>query len=111
MTDEQASDQSNSLLLTTLVGVCFPLAGDDFAKHYNTIAVHEGNAGQTFAVLEGVADQRLLRLKAALGHFVGLQGVRIFHLLSSSFLAHLPAQLGDAASRASATHKSNRCPC
>ena len=33
----------------------------DLAKHDNAVAVEEGNAGETLAVLEGVDHQRLLR--------------------------------------------------
>merc|ERR1739842_50791 len=86
-----------SLLLATLVISLLALAAHDLAKHHHAVAIHEGNTGQTLAVLEGVADQRLLRLEAALSHLVGLQGVRILHLLATSLLAHLPLQGRDTA--------------
>ena len=55
-----------------------------------------------------VAHKRLLWLEAALGHLVGLEGMRVLHLLATGLLAHLPLELGDVASRASAPHKTDR---
>merc|ERR1711897_2487 len=49
----------------------------------NAVAVHEGNAGEALAILEGVAHQGLLRLEAALSHLVGLQRVWVLHLLAA----------------------------
>merc|ERR1719229_832238 len=63
--------------------------------------------GQALAVLKGVADQRLLRLEAALSHLVGLQGVRVLHLLATSLLAHLPLQGRDTACSTAAAHEAN----
>ena len=37
------------------------LDGDHLSQHDNTVSVHEGNTGETLAVLEGVDHQRLLR--------------------------------------------------
>ena len=46
-------------------------------KKSRTIFKDGPGAGEALAVLEGVADEGLLRLEAALGHLVGLQGVRV----------------------------------
>ena len=59
------------------------------------------------AVLEAVAHERLLWLEAALSHLVGFEVVRMLHLLANGLLAHLPLELGDTSSRASALHKTN----
>merc|ERR1712194_483054 len=73
-----------------------------------TVTVHEGNTGETLAVLEGVGNQRLLGLKGDLGHLVGLQGVRLLHLLTASLLSHLPLESGDTAGSASASDETDR---
>ena len=39
----------------------------------DTIAIHERHARETLAILEGVCDERLLRLEGAFCHLVGLQ--------------------------------------
>merc|ERR1711988_2052515 len=96
------------LLAASSGGIVLAFARDDLAKHHHTISVHEGNAGETFAILEGVAHQGLPRLEAALRHLVRLQRVRVFHLLATSLLAHLPLELGDTARRAAATHEADR---
>merc|ERR1719480_336194 len=64
-----------SLLFPTGPCVVLLLAGDDLPQHHAAVAVQEGHAREALAVLEGVADQRLLRLEAALRHLVGLQRV------------------------------------
>merc|ERR1712178_161658 len=97
-----------SLLLAALVIALLALAAHHLAKHHHAVAVHESNAGKALAVLEGVADQRLLRLEAALSHLVGLQRVRILHLLATSLLAHLPLQGRDTACGTAAAHEANR---
>jgi len=81
---------------------------DDLTKHDNTVTVHECDTGETLAVLEGISDQRLLRLEGDLGHLVGLQGVRLFHLLTTGLLSHLPLDAGDTASSATATDETDR---
>merc|ERR1719238_705714 len=96
-----------SLLLAACASFLFPFARNDLAQHDHTVAIHEGDTRQAFAILEGVAHEGLLRLEGALGHLVRLQGVRFFHFLSTSFFAHLPCQLRDAASRAAATHETD----
>ena len=40
------------------------------------VAIHEGNAREALAILEGVKLQWLLWLEAALGQLVGLEGMR-----------------------------------
>merc|ERR1719352_488631 len=98
----------HSLLLATGTATLFlALARDDFAKHHHAVAVHEGDAGEALAILEGVADQGLLRLEAALCHLVRLQRVRVLHLLAARLLAHLPLELGDPARGAAATHEAD----
>merc|ERR1712107_653187 len=97
-----------SLLLATAgAAILLPLAGDDLSQHDATVAIHEGNTGETLAILEAVAHERLLWLEAALGHLVGLEGMRVLHLLATGLLAHLPLELGNAAGRASASHETN----
>merc|ERR1711935_996329 len=96
------------LLATGLVTFLATLASHDLAKHDAAVAVHEGNAGKTFAILEGVAHERLLRLERHLGHLVGLQRVRVLELLATSLFAHLPLELGDTASGTAAAHETNR---
>merc|ERR1719326_2288303 len=80
----------------------------DLAKHDDTVAVKEGDAGQTLAVLEGVDDQGLLRGEIHLCHLVGLERVRVLHLLAAGLLADLPVHLGDAAGRAPAADEADR---
>merc|ERR1719492_112107 len=78
-----------SFLLSS--SICFlALTGYHLAQHHNSIAIHERNPGKTLTILEGVAYQWLLRHETALSHFVGFQGMRFFHLFSSSLLPHLP---------------------
>merc|ERR1719253_2561152 len=99
---------TRSLLLAAGTALLLALAGDHLAKHHHPVAVHERDAGQALAVLEGVAHQRLLWLEAALSHLVGLEGVGVLHLLAVRLLAHLPLQLADAACRAPAAHETDR---
>merc|ERR1712182_74955 len=80
----------------------------DLAKHDDTVAVKEGDAGETLAVLEGVDDQGLLRGEVHLCHLVGLERVRVLHLLAAGLLADLPVHLGDAAGRAPAADEADR---
>merc|ERR1712113_1339061 len=98
----QGMGQNCSLLLASRGGFFLTLARNNFAKHDNTVAIHECDPRQTLAILEGIANKRLLRSEAALSHLVGLQRVRILHLLASGLLAHLPLQLRDAARGAAA---------
>merc|ERR1712007_18530 len=101
------SPRSALLLLAAGSSLLLALAGDDFAQHNHTVAIHECNTRQALAILEGVAHQWLLRREAALSHLVGLQGVGIVHLFSTSLLAHLPLELRDAASGPSAPHETD----
>ena len=79
----------------------------DLTQHDNTVAIHEGDTGETLAVLEGVSDQRLLRLEGDLGHLVGLQVVGLFHLLTTGLLAHLPLNSHDTARSATAADETD----
>merc|ERR1719482_2535928 len=81
---------------------------DDLAKHDDAVAVQECDARKTLAVLEGVDDQGLLRGEVHLCHLVGLERVRVFHLLAAGLLADLPVHLGDAARRAPAADEADR---
>merc|ERR1719174_1931325 len=103
----RAASVHRSLLLAAGSGLLLPLAGDHLAKHHDTVAVHEGDAGQALAVLESVTHQRLLRLEGTLRHLVRLQRVRLLHLLAASLLAHLPQELRDAAGRPAAAHEAD----
>ena len=49
------------------------LNGGDLAKHDNSVALHDGNAAETFTVLEGVDNKRLLGFKNALRNLVRLE--------------------------------------
>merc|ERR1719240_2570158 len=80
----------------------------DLAKHDDTVAIQESDARKTLAVLEGVDNERLLRGKVHLRHLVGLERVRVLHLLAARLLANLPVHLGDAARRAPATDEADR---
>jgi len=79
----------------------------DLAKHDNTIAIQESDTGETLAVLEGVDDEGLDGLELHLGHLVGLEGMGVFHLLATSFLAHLPVEVGDTAGGAAAADETD----
>jgi len=98
-----------SLLLTaSLITSSSLLTGNDLAQHDNTITIHEGDTRETFTVLESICDQRLLWLERAFSHLVGLQRVRVFQLLSTCLLAHLPLQGTDTAGSATTAHKADR---
>jgi hypothetical protein len=79
----------------------------DLSKHDSGVTIKEGNAAKTLAVLERVHHQGLGGLEHNLCHFVCLQRVRVLHLLATSFLAHLPVDLDDTASRATAAHETD----
>merc|ERR1712129_108532 len=96
-----------SLLLASGGGLLLALARDDLAQHDDAVAVHEGDPRQALTILEGVAHQGLLWLEAALSHLVGLERVRVLHLLAPRLLAHLPLELRDAAGRSAAAHETN----
>merc|ERR1712028_107833 len=97
-----------SLLLgTSLIAFLLALAGHNLSKHHHTVAIHESNAREALAILEGVGNEWLLRLEGAFGHLVGLQGVWVFHFLATSLFAHLPCELRDAAGGAAASHEAN----
>merc|ERR1712050_310258 len=59
-----------SLFLSTLITLFLPFARNDLAQHNHTIAVHERYTRQTFAILERIANKRLLWLEAALRHLI-----------------------------------------
>merc|ERR1712127_1051906 len=80
---QPALPQASSLFLAAAGALLLALASDNLAKHHDAVAVHEGHAREALAILEGVANKRLLRLEAALSHLVGLQRVRVFHLLAA----------------------------
>merc|ERR1711912_176637 len=84
------------------------LTSDNFTQHHNTVAVHEGYTRETLAVLECVGNKWLLGLEAALCHLVGLECMRVLHLLATGLLAHLPLEGGDTAGGAPTSDKANR---
>merc|ERR1712048_683021 len=96
------------LLASSFVSIGLLLTAHHFAQHDNAVAVHECDTRQALAVLKGVADQWLLWLEGALGHFIRLQRVTIFHFLSASFLPNFPHQLRNAAGGATTAHEANR---
>merc|ERR1711964_758132 len=93
----------------SLLGLLFlPLRRDNLPKHDHAVAIQEGDARQTFAVLKSVDHERLLRHKVALSHLVGLQRVWVLHFLPTSLLTDLPDDLRDTARGTSAAHEPNR---
>merc|ERR1719188_2331685 len=84
---------SDSLLFAARGALLLALARDHLAQHDHAVAVHESDARQTLAILEGVAHQGLLGLEGALGHLVGLERMRVLHFLATRLLAHLPLEL------------------
>merc|ERR1712151_665302 len=60
----------NSLFLTTFVALLLALARNHLSQHDNTVTIHESNSGQTLAILECIANKRLLRLETALSHLI-----------------------------------------
>merc|ERR1719171_2251032 len=99
--------KSRSLLLSAGCSLFLPLARHYLTKHNDTVAIHESNTREALAVLERVADERLLRLEGALRHLVRLQRVRLLHLLAACLLAHFPLQGRDPARGPTATHKAD----
>ena len=63
---------------------------------------------KTFALLEGVDDERVDRLEDALGDFVGLQRHRGLELLTAGFLANLEVERGQLARGAAASDETDR---
>jgi len=102
------SGESRNASLLLLGGAIGNLGGDDLTKHDNTVAIQESDTGETFAILEGVDDERLARLELDLGHLVGLEGMWLFSLLATGLLAHLPVEVDDTAGRATATDEADR---
>merc|ERR1711865_408908 len=96
------------LLAACLVAFLTSLAGDHLSKHDTAVSIHEGNTRETLAILESVAHKWLLRLEGHLSHLVRLQRVRIFKLLATSLLAHLPLELGDTARCTTTAHETDR---
>merc|ERR1712151_17360 len=64
---------TDCLLLLGLENLGFD--GNNLSQHNNSIPVHEGNTRKSFAVLERISDQRLLRLERTLSHLVRFQSV------------------------------------
>mmetsp|Transcript_23528 Transcript_23528/g.54456 ORF Transcript_23528/g.54456 Transcript_23528/m.54456 type:complete len:308 (+) Transcript_23528:361-1284(+) len=97
------------LLLARLLGghVGFPDDGDDLAKHDGRVAVKEGNARETLAILERIDHHRLLRAERDLRHLVRLERVGRLHLLAACLLANLELEGGGAARGAAAAHKAD----
>merc|ERR1712039_886177 len=105
--DCQHPKKSVCSLLLAATDILLALAGDDFSKHDDTVAIHEGNARETLAVLEAVAHKWLLWLEAALSHLVRLERVRLLKLLATGLLAHLPLEGRDTACSTAAAHETN----
>merc|ERR1712151_700967 len=104
----KTSNSSPTVRCLFLLGIeDLSLNRDDLTQHNNTVTIHEGNTGETFTVLEGISNQWLLWFESALSHFVGLQSVRFFHLLTTGFLTHLPLEFGDTASSATAADETD----
>ena len=93
-------------MLSTYVGAAcrnllavLALAGDDLSEHDHTVALHQGDTGETLADLEGLDDESLEGLEGALSSLVGLEGVGILQLLAGGLLSELPVDLGQLAGR------------
>mmetsp|Transcript_45250 Transcript_45250/g.75478 ORF Transcript_45250/g.75478 Transcript_45250/m.75478 type:complete len:492 (+) Transcript_45250:209-1684(+) len=111
MPETQPCSTSSSITrLTSLLLLGLGLlggGGGHLAKHDRGVTVKEGDAGETFAVLEGVDHEGLLGSEHDLGDLVGLEGVGCLHLLATGLLAHLPLDLGHAGCSAAATHEAD----
>merc|ERR1739845_40908 len=81
---------SSSFLLATCRTLFLTLTAHDLAQHHHAVAIHEGDTRETLAVLESIADQRLLGLEGAFGHLVGLQRVGFFHFFPACLFPHFP---------------------
>merc|ERR1712050_292199 len=99
---------SQSLLLAASADLLLSFAGIDAPEHHHAIAVHESDTTHTFAILESVADQRLLGDEAAFRHLVWLQGVGLFHFLPTRLLPHLPLELRNAARGTACAYEADR---
>lgn len=84
------------------------LGGRSLAKHDDGVAFHDGDAAEAFARLEGVDDERLLRLEAAGAHLTGFDVDRLLDLLATSLLAHLPVDGGELDGGAAGAHEGDR---
>merc|ERR1719198_1181807 len=76
-------------------------------KHDSGVAVEEGNARESLAILERVDDEGLLRDEDDLGHLVRLERVRVLHLLAAGLLADLEVKARGAAGGAAAAHEAD----
>lgn len=79
------------------------------AQHHRGVAVEEGDPAKPLAGLERRNDEGLLRLEAALGHLVGLQGVDTLGLLSAGLLSFLPRNGGKLARSAARARRRWGC--
>lgn len=76
---------------------------DGFSKHDHSVALHNGHTSKSFARLEAFDDERLLGFKDNLSNFIGLHVLWVLDLSTTSFLAHLPVDGLDLASRSAGT--------
>merc|ERR1712039_505235 len=105
--DCQHPKKSVCSLLLAATDILLALTRNYLSEHDDTVAIHEGNAGETLAVLEAVAHKWLLWLEAALSHLVRLERVRLLKLLATGLLAHLPLEGRDTACGTAAAHETN----
>lgn len=78
---------------------------DRLPKHDYGVTLHNSHTPETLARLEGFDDERLLRGKQNLSHFIGLDIFGILDLSTSSFLTHLPVDSLDLTGRSPGANK------
>ena len=83
-------------------------SGSDLSKHLKTVRVHDGNAAEGGALLEGLDEKRLGRLELDLGVLVLGELRGVLDLGTTGLLAHLPEDLGHLAGNLRRTAEDNR---
>merc|ERR1712241_419928 len=73
-------------------------SGSNLTKHLQSVGVHDSNAPKRSTLLKGLYKERLTWLKFDLSIFILGEFRGVFNLLSPSFLAHFPQDLGHLAS-------------
>jgi hypothetical protein len=84
------------------------LDGSDLSEHHDGVALHNGDAAETLAVLERVDDERLLRLEHDLRDLVGLEHRRVLLFRATGLLANFPVDLRHLDGRAARADEADR---
>jgi len=115
---ENLPDTSNHSLYHTLLRSYFSatlyllaigglLNLDNLTQHNHGVALHDGNAAETGALLEALNNEGLDGLELALGHVSVLDEGGVLDLLLAGGLAHLEDDLGELAGRAASANEGN----